>query len=49
MDFFVFSKNQSLVALTPCFSLNCLSGHLVLWPKQNVTISKSKTLIELKG
>ncbi len=34
-NFSFFSKNQSLVVLTPCVGLNCLSKHLVLWPKYN--------------
>jgi hypothetical protein len=45
---FIFLEYQSLVVLTPCVTLSCFLGHLVLWPKYNVLIFKSKTLLELK-
>jgi len=45
---FIFSEYKSLVVLTPCVTLSCFLGHLVLWPKYNVIISKSKTLLELE-
>ncbi len=44
----IFSEYQSLVILTPCVALSCFLGHLVLRPKYNVIISKSKTLVELE-
>jgi len=47
VNVFIFSKYQSLVVLTPCVTLSCFLGDLVLWPKYNVIISKSKTLLEL--
>jgi hypothetical protein len=47
-SFFIFSKNQNLVILTPCFSLSCLWGHLVLWLTYNVIISKSKAFSKIK-
>jgi len=45
---FIFSEYQSLVVLTPWVTLSCFLGHLVLWPKYNVIISKFKTLLELE-
>jgi hypothetical protein len=47
-NLFTFLKYQSLVVLTPCVTLSCFLGHLVLWPKYNVIILKSKTLLELE-
>jgi hypothetical protein len=44
----IFSEYQSLVILTPCVALSCFLGHLVLRPKYDVIISKSKTLVELE-
>jgi hypothetical protein len=44
----IFSEYQSLVILTPCVALSCFLRHLVLWPKYNVIISKSKTLVEIR-
>jgi hypothetical protein len=45
---FIFLEYQSLVVLTPCVTLSWFLGHLVQWPKYNVIISKSKTLLELE-
>ncbi len=51
VEVFIFSKNQSLVVLTPFVALSCLLRHLVLYmakvqSKQNVIISKSKFLFK---